>query len=80
MDFVLQKIRDCESTIQGMESKHGCDFERFSAMLREKADLSLEDDWLDWMAAMELRQAWKSVSISANSSSKVEFTESGWGD
>ena len=63
MDYVLRKIRDYELTIQNMENKHGCDFERFSVMLREKADLSLEDDWLDWKAAMEMRQTWKNVSV-----------------
>lgn len=30
-------------------------------MLREKADLAMEDDWFDWKAAEEMRQAWKDV-------------------
>lgn len=61
IDFVQRKIRNYESTIQDLENKHSCDFEQFSIMLREKADLAMEDDWFDWKAAEEMRQAWKDV-------------------
>ena len=58
-DYVQRKIDTYTSIISRMEKKHGKNFAAFSKDLKRKATMAREDDWMEWKAAIEMREAWQ---------------------
>lgn len=58
-DFIQKKITGYSTVINRMEKKYGKDFQGFSKDLRNKASMKIEDDWIEWKAAMTMKEAWQ---------------------
>ena len=41
-----------------LTKKYGCGFEQFTEKIKNNASFDTEDDWMEWKAANEMRQAW----------------------
>jgi len=44
--------------IQTMEERYGKDFDTFTKDIKAKATPELEDDWMEWKGAIEMKKAW----------------------
>ena len=53
-----RKIEIYNNTIQALRKKYGKDFEIFTKSIKNKATPELEDDWMEWKGAIEMRKAW----------------------
>jgi hypothetical protein len=61
LDYVRRKIEQYDSIIISLKKKHGCDFDQFTAQIKNYASLETEDDWMEWKSAIEMRQSWKNA-------------------
>jgi hypothetical protein len=61
LDYVSRKIEQYDSIIISLKKKHGCDFDQFTAQIKNNASLQIEDDWMEWKSAIEMRQSWKNA-------------------
>ncbi len=52
------KIKTYDRIIKTFQKKYGRDFDTFSKDLRNKATPELEDDWMEWNGALEMKKAW----------------------
>jgi hypothetical protein len=57
-DYVRIKIDTYNGVILQMEKKYGKDFSAFSKDIERKASLVKEDDWMEWKAAITMKEAW----------------------
>ncbi len=57
LDYVRRKIEQYDSIIFSFKKKHGCDFDQFTAEIKNSASLEIEDDWMEWKGAIEMRQS-----------------------
>ena len=53
-----RKIEIYNKTIRALGEKYGKNFEIFTKGIKNKATPELEDDWMEWKAAMEMKVAW----------------------
>jgi len=53
-----RKIEIYNKTIRALGEKYGKDFEIFTKGIKNKATPELEDDWMEWKGAVEMRKAW----------------------
>ena len=58
VDFVRNKIEMYEHVIKQMEDKYGKDFNSITKEMKGKAQMEFEDDWMDWKAALSMKEAW----------------------
>ena len=61
LDYVRRKIEQYNHTIIALEKKHGCDFDQFSEKTVNNSSLELEDEWMEWKGAIEMRESWKNA-------------------
>jgi hypothetical protein len=59
LDYIRRKIKQYDNVITLLEKKYSCDFVQFTDGIRNSASLTTEDDWMEWKAALEMRQSWK---------------------
>ena len=52
------KIKTYDRIIKTFQKKYGRDFDAFSKDLKNKATPKLEDDWMEWNGALEMKKAW----------------------
>jgi hypothetical protein len=57
-DYMHRRIEAYASVIKRMESKYGKDFDAVSKKIRKKASIEVEDDWMEWKAAILMSQSW----------------------
>lgn len=57
-DYVQRKIDTYGSVILQMEKKYGKDFKAFCKDIERKASFVKEDDWMEWKAAITMKEAW----------------------
>ncbi|MBI5641118.1 MAG: hypothetical protein HZA17_11895 [Nitrospirae bacterium] len=57
-DYVQRKIDAYSTVILLMEQKYGKDFEVFSTDIGRRASASKEDDWMEWKAAITMKESW----------------------
>jgi hypothetical protein len=62
LDYAHRKIKQYDNIINTLKKKHACSFDQFTKKIKNNASLTLEDDWMEWKAASEMRQAWKKAS------------------
>jgi len=55
---IESKIKTYDRIIKTFQKKHRKDFDTFSKDLKNKATPELEDDWMEWNGAIEMKKAW----------------------
>ncbi len=61
LDYVSRKIEQYDNIIVSFKKKYSCDFDQFSAQIKNNASLESEDDWMEWKSAIGMRQSWKTA-------------------
>jgi hypothetical protein len=61
LDYISRKIEQYNNIIASFKKKYSCDFDQFSAQIKNCATLEIEDDWMEWKSAIEMRQSWKNA-------------------
>ncbi|MBI5074405.1 MAG: hypothetical protein HZB62_04455 [Nitrospirae bacterium] len=57
-DYVQRKIDAYSIVILKMEQKYGKDFKALSKDIERRASVAREDDWMEWKAAITMKEAW----------------------
>jgi len=57
-NITRERIKTYEKIIRKYERKHGS-FEEFTKKLEGRNNPKLEDEWMDWEAAINMLNAWK---------------------
>ena len=58
-DYIRRKIEAYDAVILQKERKHRKDFTAFSNDMQRRASVAKEDDWMEWKAAITLKEAWQ---------------------
>lgn len=58
-DYIERKIEAYTAVIKRMESKYGRDFNAVSKEMKSKASMDMEDDWMEWKAAILMKESWQ---------------------
>jgi hypothetical protein len=61
LDYISRKIEQYDNIIESFKKKYSCDFDQFSTQIKNNASLEIEDDWMEWKSAIEMRQSWRNV-------------------
>ena len=71
-DYIERKRKIYDETILTLENKYGKDFEAFTKDIKNKATIELEEDWMEWKSAIEMKKAYeKALRGVINSAAKV---------
>jgi hypothetical protein len=57
-DYVQGRIDAYSAVISGMEKRYGKEFDAFSTDIERRASIAKEEDWMEWKAAIRMREAW----------------------
>ncbi len=57
-DYVLRRSDAYSNVILRMEKKYGKTFKVFSMDIKRRASVTKEDDWIEWKAAITMKEAW----------------------
>ncbi len=69
---IESKIKTYDKIIKTYQKKHGKNFDTFSKSLKNKATPELEDVWMEWNGAIEMRNAWnEALKEAINSESNI---------
>ena len=55
---IENKIKSYDKSIRMFQRKYGKDFDVFSRELKNRATPELEDAWMEWNGAIEMKKAW----------------------
>jgi translation initiation factor 2 alpha subunit (eIF-2alpha) len=55
---IESKMETYNKVIQTLQEKYGKDFDTFTKDIKNKATPELEDDWMEWKEAIEMKKAW----------------------
>ncbi|UJS17288.1 MAG: hypothetical protein L3J17_15450 [Candidatus Jettenia sp.] len=55
---IEKKIKSYDRTVKNLKKKYRKDFDVFSKDLENKATPELEDDWMEWKGAIEMKESW----------------------
>jgi len=55
---IERKLEAYNKIIQVLQKKYGMDFETFTKDIKNKATPELEDEWMEWRGAIEMKTAW----------------------
>src|SRR5208283_1646518 len=58
-DYIRRKIDSYDAVILQMQRKHRKDFTGFSNDMQRRASVAKEDDWMEWKAAITMKEAWQ---------------------
>lgn len=58
-DYIERKIELYSAVIKKMESKYKKSFNAFTKEGKGKAKMDAEDDWMEWKAAILMKESWK---------------------
>ncbi len=61
-EMAERKIKHYARVVKRFEAKYRTSFPKFSEKLKSKATPKLEDDWMEWEAAINMLHAWKKAS------------------
>lgn len=59
IELIEKKLTEYRMVIQALEDKYRQNFEQFTIAIQHKATFEDEEDWMEWKAAVEMRNAWK---------------------
>lgn len=55
---IENKIETYNKAINILQKKYRKDFDTFTKDIKSKATPELEDDWMEWKGALEMKKAW----------------------
>jgi hypothetical protein len=58
IEQINRKISLYERRVKQFERKHRTNFDAFSRRLKGRATVRQEDEWMEWEAALAMREAW----------------------
>lgn len=58
-DYIEDKVEAYSSVVKQMEKKYGRDIASASVQRKGKTTMAFEDDWMEWKAAVEMKDAWQ---------------------
>ena len=58
---IEKKLYIYNGIIRMLQKKHGKNFETFTNDIKNKTTTKLEDDWMEWKGALEMRMAWSNA-------------------
>lgn len=58
---IENKIESYSMCIEALQEKYGKDFDTFTKDIKNKATPELEDDWMEWKGAVEMKKVWNEV-------------------
>ena len=61
LNYVSSKIEQYNGIVISFKKKYGYDFDQFTTKIKNNASLEIEDDWMEWKSAIEMRQSWKNA-------------------
>jgi predicted RNA-binding protein len=61
IELIEKKLNDYRMVIQMLEDKYRQNFEQFTQAIQHKATFENEEDWMEWKAAVEMRNAWNAA-------------------
>ena len=61
LEYVRHKIEHYDNIVSSLYEKHGSDFNQFSDNIKDNASIEIEDDWMEWKGAIEMRQSWENA-------------------
>ena len=59
VDYIERKIKLYNAVIKKMEHKYRKDFNAFTKKEKGKAKIDTEDDWMEWKAAILMKESWQ---------------------
>lgn len=61
VDYIERKIESYNAVIKKMEHKYRKDFTAFTKKIKGKARIDTEDDWMEWKAAILMKESWQKM-------------------
>jgi len=58
---VQWQIEEARQEIALFERKYGCSLEELTALLKGRATIKEEDDWMAWESALDILASWQQV-------------------
>jgi|SRR3990167_800013 len=58
-DYIERKKGKYDEMIFALQNKHHRDFESFTGDIKNKATIELEEDWMEWKSAVEMKKAYE---------------------
>ena len=58
-DYIQDKVDSYSSVVNHMEKKYGKDIASVSRKKTGKTTMDFEDDWMEWKAALEMKDTWQ---------------------
>jgi hypothetical protein len=57
-DYINRKKMEYDGIISSFQKKYDKSFEEFSRDILNSATMEVEDDWMEWKGALEMRGSW----------------------
>lgn len=75
-DYIERKKKICDEAILALEKKYRKDFKMFTKDIESKATVELEEDWMEWKSAIEMKKAYgEALKEIIESGTKVQSSE-----
>ncbi len=58
-DYIERKIEAYTALIKKMEKKYRKDFDTITNEIKGRAKMDMEDDWMEWKAAILMKESWQ---------------------
>ncbi len=58
-DYIERKIEAYTALIKEMEKKYRKDFDTITNEIKGRAKMDMEDDWMEWKAAILMKESWQ---------------------
>ena len=58
-DYIERKIKSYAAVIKKMENKYSGKFDAITKEMKGKAQMDIEDDWMEWKAAILMKESWQ---------------------
>jgi hypothetical protein len=59
IDYIDKKIAEYDSIISNFRGKYKRDFDAFTKDLTNCAGMEVEEDWMEWKGAVEMKKSWQ---------------------
>jgi uncharacterized protein YihD (DUF1040 family) len=59
IDYIDRKKTEYDDIISRFEKKYQKDFKTFTKDIANCATVEIEDDWMEWKGALEMRKGWE---------------------
>jgi len=58
-DYIEREKKIYDEVILALEKKYSKDFKMFTKDIKNKATIELEEDWMEWKSAIEMKKAYE---------------------